>query len=41
MATFLVTHGAWTAGWAWKKMRPLMHARGHRSVTSTYTGLAT
>ena len=27
MATYLVAHGAWSAGWAWKKMRPLMRAR--------------
>ena len=27
--TFLVAHGAWSAGWAWKKMRPLLRARGH------------
>ena len=39
MATFVVAHGAWSAGWAWKKMHPLMHARGHRLVTPTYTGL--
>lgn len=38
-ATFLVTHGAWSAGWAWKKMHPLMSAAGHRLVTPTYTGL--
>jgi len=38
-ATFLVCHGAWSAGWAWKKMHPLMTARGHRLVTPTYTGL--
>jgi hypothetical protein len=39
-ATFLVCHGAWSAGWAWKKMHPLMAAAGHRLVTPTYTGLA-
>lgn len=39
MATFLVAHGAWSAGWAWKKVHPLMAARGHRLVTPTYTGL--
>lgn len=39
MATFVVAHGAWSAGWAWKKMHPLMTARGHRLVTPTYTGL--
>lgn len=39
MATFVVAHGAWSAGWAWKKMRPLMHAAGHTFVTPTYTGI--
>jgi pimeloyl-ACP methyl ester carboxylesterase len=37
--TFLVCHGAWSAGWAWKKMHPLMQARGHRLITPSYTGL--
>ena len=39
VATFLVAHGAWSAGWAWKKMHPLMSAAGHRLITPTYTGL--
>jgi pimeloyl-ACP methyl ester carboxylesterase len=39
MATFVVAHGAWSAGWAWKKMHPLLAARGHRLVTPTYTGV--
>lgn len=39
MATFLIAHGAWSAGWAWKKMRPLMRARGHEIFTPTYTGV--
>jgi len=39
MALFVVAHGAWGAGWMWKKMHPLMAARGHRLVTPTYTGL--
>ena len=30
--TFLVCHGAWSAGWAWKKVHPLMQAAGHRLV---------
>src|SRR3979411_2081024 len=38
-ATFLVCHGAWAAGWAWKKMHPLMAEAGHRLVTPTYTRL--
>ncbi len=37
--TFLVCHGAWSAGWAWKKMHPLMQAAGHRLFTPSYTGL--
>ena len=37
--TFLVCHGAWSAGWAWKKMHPLMNKAGHRLITPTYTGL--
>src|SRR5215831_19524500 len=37
--TFLVAHGAWSAGWAWKKLHPLVSAVGHRLITPTYTGL--
>jgi len=39
MATFLICHGAWSAGWAWKKVRPLLRAAGHEIFTPTYTGL--
>lgn len=39
MATILLAHGAWSAAWAWKKMRPLMAASGHVFLTPTYTGL--
>ena len=39
MAIFAVAHGAWSAGWAWKKMRPLLRARGHELFTPTHTGL--
>ena len=39
MATFLVTHGAWSSGWAWKKMRPLMRELGHELFTPSHTGL--
>jgi pimeloyl-ACP methyl ester carboxylesterase len=38
MATFVVAHGAWSSGWAWKKMRPLMQERGHALFTPSYTG---
>jgi pimeloyl-ACP methyl ester carboxylesterase len=39
MTTFLVAHGAWSAGWAWKKMRPLLEGDGDRLFTPSYTGL--
>ena len=39
MATFLICHGAWSAGWAWKKVRPLLRTAGHEVFTPTYTGL--
>ncbi|HKJ73959.1 MAG TPA: alpha/beta fold hydrolase [Alphaproteobacteria bacterium] len=39
MATFVVAHGAWSAGWAWKKMHPLMAAAGHRLCTPSCTGI--
>jgi pimeloyl-ACP methyl ester carboxylesterase len=38
-ATFVVSHGAWSSGWAWKKMHPLLTTRGHRLLTPSYTGL--
>ena len=39
MATFVIAHGAWSSGWAWKKMRPLLRAAGHEFFSPTYTGL--
>ena len=39
MTTFVVAHGAWSAAWAWKKMRPLLRGAGHALCTPTYTGL--
>jgi len=39
MTQFIVAHGAWSAGWVWKKMHPLMRAKGHELITPTYTGL--
>ena len=38
MATFVIAHGAWSSGWAWKKMRPLMRKLGHELFTPSYTG---
>ena len=39
MARFVVAHGAWSAGWAWKKMYPLMAAARHELFTPTWTGI--
>ena len=39
MATIVLAHGAWSAAWAWKKMRPLFKAAGHEFYSPTYTGL--
>src|SRR5438270_4973331 len=40
MATIVVCHGAWGGGWAWRRMRAPLRARGHELFTPTYTGLA-
>lgn len=39
MASVVLAHGAWSASWAWKKMRPLFQAAGHEFFAPTYTGL--
>ena len=39
MAVIVLAHGAWSAAWAWKKVRPLMAAAGHQFFAPTYTGL--
>jgi pimeloyl-ACP methyl ester carboxylesterase len=37
--SFLVAHGAWSAGWAWRKMHPLIRGAGNRLIVPTYTGV--
>lgn len=39
MASVVLAHGAWSAAWGWKKMRPLFRAEGHEFFSPTYTGL--
>ena len=39
MATVVLAHGAWSAAWAWKKMRPLFRQASHEFFAPTYTGL--
>ena len=38
-AVYLLVHGAWHGGWCWKKIVPLLRARGHEVYTPTLTGL--
>ncbi|MEZ5649842.1 MAG: alpha/beta hydrolase [Burkholderiaceae bacterium] len=39
MTTYVVAHGAWSSGFAWKRMHPLMRERGHSLFTPSLTGL--
>jgi pimeloyl-ACP methyl ester carboxylesterase len=39
MATIVACHGAWGGGWAWRRMRAPLRAKGHELLTPTYTGL--
>ena len=39
MAIIVLAHGAWSAAWAWRKVRPLLAAARHQFFTPTYTGL--
>ena len=38
MATFVLMHGGGMGGWAWKFVREMLEARGHRVFTPTFTG---
>jgi hypothetical protein len=38
MAACLICHGAWSAGWAWREIRPLLRQAGHEVVTPSHTG---
>jgi pimeloyl-ACP methyl ester carboxylesterase len=37
--TFVLVHPAWFGGWCWKKVAPLLRARGYDVYTPTLTGL--
>jgi pimeloyl-ACP methyl ester carboxylesterase len=37
--TFVLVHAAWHGGWCWKKVAPLLRARGYDVFTPTLTGL--
>ena len=38
MATFVLVHGAFIGGWAWRRLTPLLTAAGHDVWTPTLTG---
>lgn len=38
-ATYVLVHPAWHGGWCWKKVTPLLRARGHDVYAPTLTGL--
>ena len=35
----VLVHGAWHGGWCWKRLSPMLRARGHEVYTPTMTGL--
>lgn len=39
MATYVIVHGAWSGGHAWRRVRPLLRAAGHEVFTPALTGL--
>jgi pimeloyl-ACP methyl ester carboxylesterase len=39
MATFVIVHGAWSGGHAWRWLRPLLRTAGHEVFTPALTGL--
>ena len=32
MSTFVLIHGAWHGGWCWRKVVPLLEAKGHTAI---------
>lgn len=36
--TFVLVHGTWHGGWAWRQVADLLRAQGHRVLTPTSTG---
>ena len=38
MASFVLVHGSFHGAWCWRKVAPLLRARGHDAWTPTLTG---
>ena len=39
MSTFVLIHGAWHGGWAWRRVAPLLRSAGHEVFAPSLTGL--
>lgn len=39
MSTFVLIHGAWHGGWAWRHVAPMLRAAGHEVYAPSLTGL--
>jgi len=40
MSTYVLLHGAWHGGWAWRRVAPLLRAAGHEVHAPTLTGVS-
>jgi len=38
MSTYLLVHGSWHGGWCWRKVAPLLEAKGHRVLMPDLPG---
>ena len=38
MSTYLLIHGAWHGGWCWRKVVPLLEAKGHKVLAPDLPG---
>jgi pimeloyl-ACP methyl ester carboxylesterase len=38
MSTYLLIHGAWHGGWCWRKVAPLLEAKGHKVLAPDLPG---
>jgi pimeloyl-ACP methyl ester carboxylesterase len=39
VSTFVLVHGAWSGGWKWRFVAPMLRRAGHEVLTPTLTGL--
>jgi pimeloyl-ACP methyl ester carboxylesterase len=39
VTTYVLVHGAWSGGYSWRRLRPLLARPGHQVFTPTLTGL--